>query len=480
MSIFSPRIHSQSHNPNNNNELSLIAESPRKVITGKRDKDEYGIFGNCYSQPQDFVDLLCKKDSGTFYQNNTPEHEIGQLTVDIVLSALNVLPKVKAWQTPHNSDADVKWKWDVIIEHEGYLYPVQIKSGLDAIEECQEKFDDNLEAEEDKLDSKKDKIENDYDNYIERYMQHNRLTSRKDANIVAKIKQRDKEIEKLNILLKNFKKAKPLYIWTARDEDTIKDLVGVFSKLFSVRGDVLELQTQAVKSYQNKYKTLEEILVEAEQEKLTRVDEIVGLIQKYLTVCNEYLTENDLINRDNNKPKRLEDILVLKKTNELLNLAETMLGYYKKSIKLAQNSHDDKLVAQDNPQLIKSYKIKFKEKVLKVIKSEKDKATGLISLQFSDFFKEKYEKNQETDIENLIKLLPSDVQKIVRNIYIQYIAPNSLMECLNNLQEFDNNSSCSQPEILGEIKNNITYIVEQEVEVKSKRMAELDDFNYLL
>jgi hypothetical protein len=58
------------NNPSNNDELSLITETPRKVITGKIDEDEYGIFGNCYSQPQDFVDLLCEQSSLDFGQKS--------------------------------------------------------------------------------------------------------------------------------------------------------------------------------------------------------------------------------------------------------------------------------------------------------------------------------------------------------------------------------------------------------------------------
>jgi len=182
------------NNRSNNDELSLVTETPRKVIKGKIDEDEYGIFRNCYSQPQDFVDLLCEQSSGTFYDFNTPEHEIGQWTVDIVLCALNVLPKIKAWQTPHNSEADVKWKWDLIIDHEDYLYPVQIKSCLDAIKECKEKFGETLGLAKEKLAERKQKIKENSENAIERYMERNKLASRKDANIVAMIKKESKHL----------------------------------------------------------------------------------------------------------------------------------------------------------------------------------------------------------------------------------------------------------------------------------------------
>src|SRR5689334_22470011 len=110
-----------------------IEAEPRKAIIGQINLPVFGIFGTCYSQPKEFVKKLCSQKSSAFYDTNTTAHELGQYTVDIVLSALNVLPNIKAWQTPSNSVADIHWKWDVIIEHEGYFYPAQIKSSVDAI-----------------------------------------------------------------------------------------------------------------------------------------------------------------------------------------------------------------------------------------------------------------------------------------------------------------------------------------------------------
>ena len=479
MSILISRINSQSNNPNKDNELSLITEPPYKVITGQIDEEEYGLFGDCYSQPQDFVDLLCEQTSGTFYDIHTPEHEVGQWTVDIVLCALNVLPKVKAWQTPHNSDADVKWKWDVIIEHEGYLYPVQIKSSLDAIKECKQKFRENLGIVKEKISERKYKIKEIYDNQIQRYKESNKLKSSKDANIVGKIKRKNQEIEKLNNLLDNFIKARPLYIWTARDEDSIKALVGVFSKLFLVPSDVLELQAQAVKQYHNKYKNIQEILVEAEQAKLNTINEIIDLIKQYLDLSNNYLTENALININNNKPKRLEDILTIKKAENLLNLAENMLIYYNKSFSFAQDSYDDKMVAQDNQTLIEFYKIQFKQKGLKNIQRQKVISAGILDQKVTHIIRQsrKNQRNKETDIEELANLVASQEQRLIKNSYLQYIEPQTLMECLDKLQEFESKSSYSQPEILGKIKNKITYIVAQEVTLKSETIPEWTDLN---
>lgn len=105
------------------NRIALIKVEARNAIVGSLDLPHYGIFGTCYSQPKDFVDKLFDQNSVKFYNTDTTYHELGQCTVDIVLSALNALPSIKAWQTPDNSVVDVCWKWDLIIEHNGCLYP---------------------------------------------------------------------------------------------------------------------------------------------------------------------------------------------------------------------------------------------------------------------------------------------------------------------------------------------------------------------
>ncbi|HYX18911.1 MAG TPA: hypothetical protein VE944_32085 [Nostoc sp.] len=479
MGIFIPRINSELNNPNKDNELSLITEPPRKVITGQIDKDEYGIFGNCYSQSQDFVDLLCEQTSGIFYDINTPEHEIGQWTVDILLCALNVLPKIKAWQTLHNSNADVKWKWDVIIEHEGYLYPVQVKSGLDAIKECKQKFRETLGEAIEKLGDRKESILEKYDKEIDSYMKRNRLTSRKDANIVAKTKKRDQELEQLNNLLGNYKKASPLYIWAARDEDTIKALVRIFAQLFSASSNVSELEGQALKEYKNKYRSIKDILIKEENDKINTIKEVVFSINKYLSLTSSSLEENALMNIDTNKPKRLLDILLLKKAKELLKLAENTLAYYHKSLSIAQDSYDDKIVAQDNKQIIEHYQIKFKEKVLKDIQIRKYRSARRLEQKVTHVIRQakKHQQDDELDIENIENLVASQEQTLMKNKNIKYIEPQTLIECLDKLIELDSKSSYQNPQLFAEIKNKIIYMASQEVTLKTDKIPEFDDVN---
>ncbi|AVH68332.1 hypothetical protein [Nostoc sp. 'Peltigera membranacea cyanobiont' N6] len=463
------------NNPSNDNKLSLITEAPRKVIVGTIDHDEYGIFGNCYSQPEDFVKLLCEQSSATFFDTNTPEHELGQFTVDIILCALNVLPNIKAWQTPPNSAADVKWKWDLIIEHECYLYPVQVKSSLDAIKECKNKFRETLGIAIEKLGDRRENIRERYQNTIDNYIERNRLTSRKDANIVAKIKKRDQELKQLNDQLDNYKKASPLYIWAARDEDTIKALVRIFVKLFSISENVLELEAQSLKQYKHKYKNIQDFLIEEENQKLNTINEIISLIKKYLDLKNNYLNKNSLINLSTNKPSRLEDVLCLKKSNELLELAENMLKYYNKSLSIAHDSYDDKMVSDDNKQIIESYKIKFKKKVLKVIQQGKYRSGMLLDKKVTDLIKNC--KNDDPDIDKIVDLVASQEEILIKNKKVTYIEPQALIVCLDKLIYFDVSSSDSIPHILQDIKKKYTYIVAKEVTFEKEKIEEYDDLN---
>ncbi|BCL39176.1 hypothetical protein [Nostoc sp. MS1] len=373
----------------------------------------------------------------------------------------------------------MKWKWDVIIEHEDYLYPVQVKSGLDAIKECKQKFRETLDEELEKLCDRKESILEKYDKEIEIYMKRNKLTSRKDANIVAKTKKRDQELEQLNNLRDNYKKASPLYIWAARDEDTIKALVRIFAQLFSISANISELEGQALKEYKNKYRNIQEILIEEENKKLNIIKDILSLIKEYLYLTTDSLKENALINIDTKKPKRLLDILLFKKTNELLELAESMLAYYHKSLSIAQDSYDDKMVAQDNKQIIDEYKIKFKEKVLKNIQVRKYRSARRLEQKVTHIIRQtrRNKPDNEPDIENIENLVASQEQILIKNKTLKYIEPQTLMECLDKLIYFDSKSSYQNPQLLTEIKNKITYIASQEVTLKTDKIPEFNDVN---
>ena len=75
-------------------------------------------------------------NSKGFYDLNTPEHERGEIALNNVKASLERLNGIKAWQSPHMSDADIKFKWDLFFEINNIVYPLQIKSSLRASEEA--------------------------------------------------------------------------------------------------------------------------------------------------------------------------------------------------------------------------------------------------------------------------------------------------------------------------------------------------------
>jgi len=70
------------------------------------------------------------------YDSSTPEHKLSEITVGNVKASLEMLSGVKAWQSPHMSDADIKFKWDLFLKINNIVYPLQIKSSLRTAEEA--------------------------------------------------------------------------------------------------------------------------------------------------------------------------------------------------------------------------------------------------------------------------------------------------------------------------------------------------------
>ncbi|MBR8834206.1 MAG: hypothetical protein DSM106950_09250 [Stigonema ocellatum SAG 48.90 = DSM 106950] len=231
------------------NKLSLIEERQRRTIVGKVDQSDYGIFSPCYSQPKIFVMQLCDQIAKKNYDTETRSHELGQCTVDIVLSALNALRNVKAWQTPTNSVADIHWKWDLIIQHENYFYPVQVKSGLDAIKNCMELFEENLKNEKLVICEMEKDILEQYESQTRLFIHQTDFKSRKNAR-----KEKNEKLKELNIICENYEKASPLYIWASRNNNTIRALKRVFTQLFCPEYNSTELEDKTVKNHKHNYK----------------------------------------------------------------------------------------------------------------------------------------------------------------------------------------------------------------------------------
>ncbi|ACC81535.1 hypothetical protein [Nostoc punctiforme] len=164
-----------------------------------------------------------------------------------------------------------------------------------------------------------------------------------------------------------------------------------------------------------------------------------------------------------------------KKSNELLELAETMLKYYNESLSIAHDSYDDKMVCNDNKQIIESYKIKFKKKVLKIIQQGKYRSAMLLDKKATHLIKNC--KNDEPDIDKIVDLIASQEEILIKNKRLTYIEPQALIVCLDKLIYFDVNSSGSITHLLQDIKNKSTYIVAKEVTFEKEKFEEYDDLN---
>lgn len=317
----------------------ILKETRRgKIIRARIYHSDYGIFGSCYSQSKKRVEKLCEQTATRIYPTETRFHELGQWTVDVVLSALNALPNIKAWQTPPNSLADNDWKWDVIIEHQDDYYPVQVKSGLDAIRKTQQTLYEVLEEKQYKIRNRMEgigqeikKIEQQYETRIKTIMRSYGLTSRKNATIVEIKKEKDRELQPLKELYKQkseiskiYSKLEPLYIWTSRDEDSVIALNNHFTKLFSIEVDSEELKEKALNIYRKKNQDYQEKLIQEETDKIEYISKIVKSLNQYLAEKENYLSEQ----RRRSKKKRkilLEDILTHKISQEALKIANKLL-----------------------------------------------------------------------------------------------------------------------------------------------------------
>lgn len=328
-------------NSNKSSSLILKQKNYRKFLKGTINHSEYGLFANCYSQPKYLVEELCKENSQIAYNNKTRSHELGQWTVDVILSALNALPNVKAWQTPNNSIADVNWKWDVIIEHEDYFYPVQVKSGLDAIRKSQENLSNTLDKKLNKLYEKLQSKEQKSENKIERCISKYRLTSSKNATIVSIQKDNQQKIAPLITKIENYSKSRPLYIWASRDEDTVRALTKIFAELFSIT-DVLEyLQNKALTLYQEKNQKHNDNLVEEENCKIEYIREVINILKKYQPLKELILVQKNQARKETNQVVLLEDILSLKIAEKTLLQAEKVLKKSESFLKRIINDYSN-------------------------------------------------------------------------------------------------------------------------------------------
>jgi hypothetical protein len=227
--------------------LSLEISDERLKIVAKINSDTYGIFGRCLSQDTSSIDSLTSEFLKE-YPQNTIEHERGQHSIDVVISALQAIPECSVEQTPPWSSADIKWKWDLILKYREYNFPIQVKSSLKSIQKCRSMFQKTVQEStgrtRNEYRSKLDNLQNKLQHLTPKTSQYATILNQR-RKIVKLYKEEVKA--SLEARFKHESK-EPLYVWVSWDTDGVLNILSVFCSLFNV--DITEdIQTSAISHY---------------------------------------------------------------------------------------------------------------------------------------------------------------------------------------------------------------------------------------
>ncbi len=239
----------------------------RFLISGRIDRNLYGVRGKCYSQSPEFVGSMCKEFLGG-YCVTTKNHQHGQKTVDVICCALNALPGITAAQTPSDSIADVGLRWDVIIQWNDCYFPIQVKSSLIGIKKALETGNLGKYAQE--------KIQKISIHDDKRYELEKRFLETAGKN---SLEEREKKKAYYQSRRENrlyiksmYKQSEPLYIWVDQNREAVKLLVELFANTFKIDKNIRQYQEQAVAAYLEKYPK-EKSHAEKTQERLNKINE---------------------------------------------------------------------------------------------------------------------------------------------------------------------------------------------------------------
>jgi hypothetical protein len=234
--------------------LTLQIIDERLKICGDIEADTYGIFGPCVSQAKSCIDELTDEFVND-YDQEAPSHEVGQHSVDVVVSALQAIPGCSVEQTPHWSAADIEWKWDLILRFREYCFPIQVKSSLDGVEECQSLFENVVYTRLYELEKRLNKS---YEARVKNLSRKLELSrgEREQQEINQQIEdleeKRDGILEEAET---EYELREPLYIWVSRDIECVLSLLHTFCALFKVKVTE-EIKSSAVSHYKNLHKPL--------------------------------------------------------------------------------------------------------------------------------------------------------------------------------------------------------------------------------
>ncbi|AVZ31333.1 hypothetical protein [Nodularia spumigena] len=247
-------------------ELSQDAKN-RFVISGRIDRNLYGVWGKCYSQSPEFVGSMCNEFLGGYLETSS-NHEHGQKTVDVICCALNALPGITAAQTPSDSVADVGLRWDVIIKWNDCYFPIQVKSSFIGIEKALETGNLGNYAQEkiEKISTHDNKLYESEQRFIERA---GKDSPEERANKKAYYQSRR---ENRSHIRHQYVQSAPIYIWAGQNKETIQLLVELFANTFKIDNNIKQYQEQAVAAYLEKYPK-EKSPSEKRQERLNKINE---------------------------------------------------------------------------------------------------------------------------------------------------------------------------------------------------------------
>jgi hypothetical protein len=307
-------------------ELSQDAKN-RFVLSGRIDRNLYGIRGKCYSQSPEFVGSMCNEFLGGYLETSS-NHEHGQKTVDVICCALNALPGITAAQTPSDSVADVGLRWDVIIQWNDCYFPIQVKSSFIGIEKALETGNLGNYAQEkiDKLCLQSYELGEKYIKKASKYSQQEM------AHHKAYIKSRQENISEL---MRKYSQTTPLYIWAGQNKETIQLLVELFANTFKIDNNIKEYKEQAVAAYlekypEKKYLGISELrrqrIHEMNEKKKEQAEQIIQALKEQIEGKQK---------RIRNRKARKRPVVI--EHNQALTIAENTLQYIQQLNKLKIN-----------------------------------------------------------------------------------------------------------------------------------------------
>ncbi|MEA5602441.1 hypothetical protein [Nostoc sp. UHCC 0252] len=300
-------------------ELSQDAKN-RFVLSGRIDRNLYGVRGKCYSQSPEFVGSMCNEFLGGYLETSS-NHEHGQKTVDVICCALNALPGITAAQTPSDSVADVGLRWDVIIQWNDCYFPIQVKSSFIGIEKALETGNLGNYAQEkiEKISIHDNKLYESEQRFIERA---GKDSPEERANKKAYYQSRR---ENRSHISHQYVQSAPLYIWAGQNKETVKLLVELFANTFKIDNNIKQYQEQAVAAYLKKYPEKKSLSIselrrqrihEMNEKKKEQAEQIIQVLKEHIEAKQK---------RIRNRKARKRPVVI--EHNQALKIAENTLQH---------------------------------------------------------------------------------------------------------------------------------------------------------